>query len=61
MYWLSLIQYYLNANDAKKIKNKSAPNIAKKYYRLKDDATIRDGVHHVRRIDLYLNITIKNN
>ena len=39
---------YLNAIDAGKIENKPAPNIAKRYYRLKDDATIRDVVLHVR-------------
>mmetsp|Transcript_2292 Transcript_2292/g.6864 ORF Transcript_2292/g.6864 Transcript_2292/m.6864 type:complete len:365 (+) Transcript_2292:80-1174(+) len=39
---------YLRGIDAGEIANKPAPEIAKQYYRLPDDATIRDVVLHVR-------------
>lgn len=39
---------YLESIDAGRIPNKPAPQIAKDYYRLPDDATIRDVVLHVR-------------
>mmetsp|Transcript_124999 Transcript_124999/g.186696 ORF Transcript_124999/g.186696 Transcript_124999/m.186696 type:complete len:115 (+) Transcript_124999:619-963(+) len=39
---------YLEAIDNGYIKNGPAPTIAKRYYRLKEDATIRDVVLHVR-------------
>lgn len=39
---------YLECIDNGKLKNKAAPEIAKKYYHLSDDATMRDVVLHVR-------------
>lgn len=39
---------YLASIDSGKIANKAAPLIARKYYQLADDATIRDVVLHVR-------------
>lgn len=39
---------YLTCIDNGKISNKPAPQIAKDYYRLPEDATIRDVILHVR-------------
>mmetsp|Transcript_29397 Transcript_29397/g.113823 ORF Transcript_29397/g.113823 Transcript_29397/m.113823 type:complete len:206 (+) Transcript_29397:660-1277(+) len=39
---------YLRALDANEIENRPAPMIAKEYYHLPDNATIRDVVLHVR-------------
>lgn len=39
---------YLNAIDKGAIPNQPAPEIAKRYYRLDDDATVRDVILHVR-------------
>lgn len=39
---------YLSSIDSGKLPNKPAPDIAKKYYHLADDALIRDVILHVR-------------
>lgn len=39
---------YLECIDNGKLKTKPAPEIAKKYYHLADDATMRDVILHVR-------------